>query len=197
MSDTQVKKVGTGSYIIAGLGFIPLIGVLFALVTIILGIIKLKSGDKRLIILGCLGISLTVVLYSALFYFGLVQRGGVYDRLRDQLAKILLVELVKDIEYYKTTKGQYPESLAQLQDSLGKGTFTSIYDPTRIMTWKNFDAKPAPFFYQLTDDKTHYYLLAVGADQKPFTSDDLVPDLPDQDRTKTGLLINPSSLPTK
>jgi hypothetical protein len=198
MSDAQEKNAGTGSYVVAGLGFIPLIGVLFAVVTIVLGIIKLKSGGKRLIVLGCCGISLTVVLYSSLFYFGFVQRGGIYDELRGKLAKVMLTELVKSIEYYKITKGQYPESLSQLKDSMGKAPFTSIYDPSNIEAWKNLGPKQAPtFFYQLTDDKSHYYLLGVGADQKPFTNDDLLPDLPDQDRANTGLLINPSSLPTK
>jgi len=83
--------------------------------------------------------------------------------------------LVKSIEFYKITKGQYPDSLLELQASLGQESFTSIYDPTATRTLKSFDAKERPtFFYQLTDDKTHYYLLGVGADQKPFTNDDLI-----------------------
>lgn len=198
MADAQTKSVGTGSYFIAGLGFIPLIGVLFAIVAIILGLIKGKGDGRKLIILGCLGISLTVVLYGALFYFGFVQRGGIYDGLRGRLAKVTLTELVRSIEYYRITKGQYSESLFELQASLGKETFTFIYDPTNIRILNSSDPKQAPtFFYQLTDDKTHYYLLGVGPDQKPFTNDDLLPNLSDPDRAKTGLLINPSSLPAQ
>jgi hypothetical protein len=49
----------------------------------------------------------------------------------------------------------------------------------------------------LTDDKPHYYLLGVGPDQKPLTNDDLLPDIADRDRPKTGLLIKPSSLHAK
>ena len=190
MSETEVKKIGTGSYIIAGLGFIPLIGVLFAFIAIILGLVKLKNGGKRLIVLGCFGIALTVGLYSVLFYQGFMVRGGIYDELRGKLAKSTITDLVKSIEYYKVTKGQYPNTLLELQSSLGKESFTLIYDPTYA---QGFYSKEAPtFFYQLTDDRMHYYLLGVGADQKPFTGDDILPDLPEQDRTKTGLLIKTS-----
>src|SRR5262249_11336405 len=124
MADEQTKKVGTGSYVIAGLGFIPAIGVLFAIIAIILGLVKLRSGGKRLIVLGCLGILLTVGLYSTLFYEAFVVRGGVYDDLGGKLAKTTLTDLVKSIEYYKVTKGQYPNSLLELQASLGKESFT-------------------------------------------------------------------------
>jgi Type II secretion system (T2SS), protein G len=196
MANASPKEIGTGSYIVAGLGFVPLVGIPFAIAAIVLGLIKLEIGGKKLIALGCLGILFTVVLYGGLFYFGFVQRGGIYDKLRGGLARIELTELVKNIEYYKIINGRYPDSLFELQASLGKQTFNSIYDPTQMHSL-NFDPKNGTFYYQLTDDKSHYYLLGVGADQKPFTSDDLLPDLPEQDRAKTGLLLNPSSLPAK
>jgi hypothetical protein len=193
VTDAQSKKGGTAPYVIAGLGFIPLIGVLFAIVAIVLGVRRRNNGGKTLIILGCLGIACTIVLYGALFYFGFVQRGGLYDSLRSSLAKTTLTELVKNIEYYKVTKGQYPRSLSDLQGSSGKG-----YDPTDPEIWNGSSSKKrTTFFYQLTDDGTHYYLLGVGPDRKAFTNDDLLPDVSDQDRGKTGLLINPASLPAK
>jgi hypothetical protein len=194
MADSSAKEIGTGSYVIAGLGFVPLAGIPFAVVAIILGLIKLKIGGKRLIILGCLGILFTVVLYGGLLYFGSVQRGGVYDKLRGDLARIEITELVRNIEYYKITNGRYPDTLFELQAFLGKETFHRIYDPTQM---RSLSYDPKPFYYQLTDDKSHYYLLGVGDDLKPFTRDDILPDVPEQYRDKTGLLINPSSLPAK
>jgi hypothetical protein len=198
MSDMPTKSTGRGSYVIAGLGFIPLIGVVFAIIAIVLGVMRRRSGGKTLILLGFLGIATTVVLYGGIFYFGFVQRGGIYDSLRGRLAKTTLTELVKSIEYYKVTKGQYPRSLPDLRASLGKESFTSIYDPTDPQIWTIPPAKErSTFFYQLTDDGTHYYLLGVGPDRRAFTSDDLLPDVSEQDRAKTGLLINPASLPAK
>jgi hypothetical protein len=197
MANAEAKKIGTGSYIVTGLGFVPLIGVPFAIIAIILGLIKLKAGGRRLIGLGCLGILCTVVPYGALIYFGFVERGGIYDKLREDLARTELTELVKDIEHYKVVNGRDPESLLELQASLSKDKFNHVYDLTRRLPFDTPPSKGPTFYYQLTGDKSHYYLLAVGADQRPLTSDDVLPDLPEQDRVKTGLLINPSSLPAR
>jgi hypothetical protein len=195
-TETRPNKIGTGSYVVAGLGFIPAIGVVFAIIAIILGVVKRKNGGRRLIVLGCLGIGLSVVIYSALFYEGFVVRGGIYDKLRVELAKKTIVDLVKNIEYYKLVKGEYPASLSELEADLGKESRGAVYDPSAII--RPFSGQDLPkFFYQLTDDKSHYYLLGVGADQKPFTDDDLIPNLSDQARAKTGLVIKPSSLSVK
>jgi hypothetical protein len=190
MSDVQ--KIGTGSYVVAGLGFIPLIGIPFAIIAIILGGVKWERGGKRLVVLGGLGIALTVLLYSTLFYKAFVERGGVYDDLRSKLGQATINDLVKSIEYYKMTNSHYPDSLMELQDASGKESLTLIYDPS-VKT--DFSSKKVPtFFYQLTADKTHYYLLGVGVDQKPLTSDDIVPNLSEQERLKTGLLIHGSEI---
>ena len=189
MPDEQAKNVGTGSYVIAGLGFIPGIGILFAIIAIIVGFIKLKGGGRRLIILGCLGIVFSAVLYGTLIYLGFVVRGGMFDEMRGQLAKSTITNLVRNIEYYKVTKGQYPKSLLELESSLGTESFVFIYDPTIALGSKEMST----FFYQLTDDRMHYYLRGVGLDQKPFTSDDILPSLPEPERLRTGLLLNPAS----
>ena len=183
MTENQANKIGIGSYIVAGLGFIPGIGILFAIAAIILGLIKFKSGGKMLIALGAAGLALSMVIYGSLFYKGFVERGGIFDELRHKMAQTTITDLVRSIEYYKVVKGKYPETLLELKNSIGADTFTIIYDTSSIQTANT------PFFYQLSDDKTHYYLLSVGADQTPFTSDDVLPNLPEADRVKTGLLI--------
>jgi hypothetical protein len=187
--DAPTKNVGTGSYIIAGLGFIPGIGIFFAVIAIIVGFAKLNGGGRRLIILGCLGIAFSAVLYGTLFYLSFVVRGGIFDELRGQLAKSTITNLVRNIEYYKVAKGQYPNSLLELQSSLGTESFVFIHDPTIAPGSKEMST----FFYRLTGDRMHYYLRSVGLDQKPFTGDDILPNLPEQERLRTGLLLNPAS----
>ena len=59
----------------------------------------------------------TVVAYGALFYFGMFQRGGVYDKLRAQLAVTMLNDAVKDIEFYRLQHGRYPATLNEAEPS--------------------------------------------------------------------------------
>jgi hypothetical protein len=157
--------------------------------------VKRKSGGKLVIVLGCLGILFTVGLYGTIFYIAFGTHGGIFDEMRGQLAKRELGDLVKSIEYYKVTKGGYPATLEELKTSLDKNSAVIIDDPTTL-DFSNLGSGKAitPFFYQLTEDKSHYYLLGVGPDHKPFTNDDLLPGISDQERAKTGLLINPSSV---
>jgi hypothetical protein len=186
MADLQTKN-GAWTYFVAGLGFIPAFGVPFAIATIILGLVRFKQGGKKLILLGCLGTALTVGLYGTLFYKGFMERGGEFDELRRSGATLMLTELVRRIEYYRNAKGQYPGTLLELEDFLGNTSSVTVYD---LMTQQALSSREKTlFFFQLTDNKSHYYLLGIGTDGKPFTADDVLPDLPEQERTKTGLLL--------
>src|SRR5215469_1981759 len=76
------EKLGAGAYVLAGMSFIPLIGVVFGLIAIGRGIFTGRKGGKLLALIGAGGICFTIILYGSLFYFGFVQRGGIYDVLR-------------------------------------------------------------------------------------------------------------------
>ena len=178
------KRPSTLAYIIGGMSFIPLIGVLFGIISIIWGFATSKTGGKRIAFMGLAGICLTIVLYGALFYFGFVQRGGVYDDLRKKFAQSTLNSLIPTIEYYKIQHGQYPESLKELQQSLPKDSFTFVFDPSS----PNIASGPKYFFYERVG-KDHYYLRSVGPDGQPFTADDIVPALTPAEASKTGLLL--------
>jgi hypothetical protein len=187
--NTPQPSLGCLPYAIGGLSFIPLVGVLFGLVSVIWGIFKFKEGGWKLIIFGCLGILVTPIVYGAIFYFGFIQNGGIYDQLRSQLAEQSITSLTKNIEFYKNTHGQYPESLtvmkknAELQDTL------VIYDPSfKPPLFKS--SEPRLFYYQLEPDHKHYYLLGLGPDGKPFTADDITPKFSDEELKHMGLKIH-------
>ena len=111
-------KIHTAAYVLAAVSFIPLIGLLFGIAALVLSILGWrKRGAKIVALIASLGMLCTVALYGALFYFGFVQRGGVYDELRQQLAVNNLSTLVSEIEFYRLQHGTYPESLEQLQKS--------------------------------------------------------------------------------
>ncbi len=182
MSDPAKRLAGL-PFVIGGLSFIPLLGVLFGLVAVIWGLTTRKLGGKKLALVGALGIVFTVVIYGSLFYFGFVQRGGVYDELRAKLAKTTLNSVVQAVEFYKLQHGNYPASLDELRSSLPKDSAIFIYDPTIV---GRGDA-PREFYYERVDAE-HYFLRGVGPDGQPFTADDIVPDVEVQAAGKIGLL---------
>ena len=102
-TNSQNSRPPVGGYILAGVSFIPLIGVLFGLVAIIWGLATRRRGGLRVALIGAAGICFTIFIYSALFYFGFFQRGGLYDGLRTRMAQDSLNELVKSVEFYKLT----------------------------------------------------------------------------------------------
>ena len=180
----QQEKLGTFPFVISGMSFIPMIGVLFGLVAIIWGFTTKKAGGKRLALIGGGGITFTVVLYSALFYFGFVQRGGVYDDLRSKFSETTITSLVQAIEFYKTRNGKYPESLEVLKKSLPENSMVFVFDPTDI----KMHGQPRYYYYELIDSG-HYYLLGVGPDGLPFTADDVLPKVEVGGQSKVGLVI--------
>lgn len=183
-ADTTPEKLGRLPYVIGGMSFIPMLGVLFGIVAIIWGLLTKKLGGKRLVAIGAAGISFTVLLYGALFYFGVMQRGGVYDELRTKLAQTTINSLVQSIEFYKVQNGSYPESLKVLQESLPKDSFVSTFDPTDVKV----GGQPRQFFYERVGNE-HYYLRGLGADGQPFTPDDILPQISPAPNNKTGILF--------
>jgi hypothetical protein len=170
-------------YAIGGASFIPLVGVAFGLIAIIWGIAR---RAWQLIVLGACGILFTVVIYGALFYFGFFHRGGIFDELRSQLAVNMLNDCVKEIEFYKIQHDHYPASLGDVDPKDTKAQFPKCIDPT-IMDLN--PKRDRHFFYQLDPSGSFYYLRSVGPDGVPFTPDDIVPTIPEDERSNAGLRL--------
>lgn len=183
-ADTRSEKLGVFPHVIGGMSFIPLVGVLFGLIAIIWGGTTNKQGGKRLAAIGVGGVCFTIVLYGALFYFGFMKRGGAYDDMRLRIAQGTLNAVVPEIEFYKTQNGKYPESLKVLKESLPKGSFVSVFDPTLV----KLGEEQKYFFYERVGED-HYYLRGAGVDGTPFTDDDIVPQITPVPNGKIGLLI--------
>ena len=185
---TEEKKIGIFAYVLGGISFIPLIGVPFGIAAAIWGMTKWNEGGKAVTFIGLGGIAFTIILYSSLFYFGFVQRGGVYDELRAEMAKSNLASLVQAIEFYKVQNGKYPIDLGTLQENLPENSLVFVYDTTKV-TGLNHDQLPY-YHYELTPNGDNYYLLSTGPDDTPFTPDDIVPNVTGGN---IGLMIDPRS----
>jgi hypothetical protein len=176
-------QIGAFAYVLAGLSFIPALGVVFGASAVTWGLVTKKKGGRRVACIGVAGIAFTVIMYAALFYFGFVQRGGVYDDLRSRLAQTTINSVVPVIEMYKLQSGHYPDSMAALKDSLPKDSPVMLFDPSTM----HLGQAPSEFFYQRAGED-HYYLRGLGPDGLPFTADDIVPQVPVPAGSKIGLL---------
>jgi hypothetical protein len=186
---SENKKLGTIPFVFSGMSFIPLIGVLFGLFAIARGLITKRDGGKKLALVGGAGIGFNILIYGALFYFGFVQRGGIYDDLRTKMAQSNLNALVQSVEFYKIQYGEYPDSLEMLKSSLSKDSSQVIFviDPRGLMSGR--------YFYYQKVDSDHYYLRGVAPDGQPFSPGALVPQVATAG-TKLGLLIAPPPNPS-
>ena len=79
------KNLGAFPYVIAGLSFIPGIGIVFGIAAIIWGIFTARKGGPKLAFIGMCGILLSLLLFGSIYYFGLVRRTGVFADLRSKL----------------------------------------------------------------------------------------------------------------
>ncbi len=188
MAETNEKLSGL-PFVLAGLSFIPLLGIPFGIAALIWGITTKRIGGKKLALLGGSGILVTVVFYGSMFDFGFAKR-GIYDQLRAQLAQNGLNTLVPAVEFYKVQQGSYPESLQALQESLPKNSMVLVDDPTDV----KFGGKPRYFNYERVGADP-YYLRGVGPDGLPFTSDDILPQVQLTPGSKLGLLIERAEQP--
>lgn len=180
------------------ISIIPLIGLIWLIVLMCLRSTSGENqfgqeplnllGGKMAAIIGVCGVVGFILLFGLFIYFGLFQRGGVYDNLRVKLGISTITSLVSEIELYKIQNGKYPETLEAFHKSLPENSIVFVFDPTHVA----MDGQQRYFYYELVDD-SHYYLLGVGADEKPYTNDDVLPNIDIKKNSKIGLLIHDGS----
>jgi hypothetical protein len=151
--------------ILSAFSFIPLIGVFFGGLSILISIFNFKRF-KLLFFLGCSGILLTIILYSSVYYIGVKQRGGVADYSRVEMDGYLLKYLKESLIKYKSMYGNYPSNLNELKKS-----GIQIKDP--ILYFIKGYKGDSLFYYQVKADT--FQLFSVGIDGLPFTKDDVYP----------------------
>lgn len=155
-------------YYIGILCLIPLFGALLGIILILLGIFRYK--DKWLIIIGTIGILITLFAYLSMFYF--IKYSDLNAKGSAKLSQEEINNLAKRIEFYKFQTGVYPDNLERLRSF---DNTSIIYDP--ILLRKMDDKINTTFIYNKIRD--HYKLFSVGIDGIPNTSDDIYPNTSD------------------
>lgn len=149
-------------YKIGFIGLVPNFGLISGFVLLILGFIR---KDHRLKIIGFAGI-----LFTPLFWYVFLNSDFQKKNLT-QFTNIQLNTIVKDLEFYKSKNGQYPDSLVQL-----KGQNKFFNDQELFNNEFDFKkSKPATFYYKKAEND--YVLKSFGPDLIINTKDDIYPEL--------------------
>lgn len=172
----EISTLGIVSIVVGLISFVPLIGFFLGIAAIILGILALTVKKSKLgwigLILGIMGILITVGLYGGLFYFGYVKEDGIFHEMREEQSRDMLPSTVNAIEGYKARYGSYPSALVNLSQ-ISDNPYM-IYDPLQMDI---FNPTNMEYYYEKKGDS--YYLFSRGADGEPFTEDDIHPEFED------------------
>jgi hypothetical protein len=154
---------------------IPVLGGIIGLILSILGIVQ---KNRTYLITGVGGILVTTTLVLVLNYQ--TTHRGSFDKTRIIVAKQTLSKMLSALELFKLNYSEYPENLNDLR----KIDNTIMYTDPLQQVHPKVDQN---YFYKRVD--SGYYLFSRGFDAKPFTSDDLLPDLSGMNPKKLGLRI--------
>jgi Type II secretion system (T2SS), protein G len=151
------KPKSTAGWVFAGLSFIPLFGIWFGIVAIVIGAVKKTTGQ---VYLGIAGILFSVLLYGGIFYFGFIAKTGPFAELKLKQVPQMIKTDAGQIALYKSQHGKLPEALADLGNPSEKTLFFTT-DP-----WGT------KFKYTKLGDE-HFELTSAGPDGEFGTSDDI------------------------
>lgn len=152
------------------ISFLSVLGLIIGIIAITWGLAARRKRWKLTVGFGCAGILVSVMFLVGLFFYSsYLLSGETFEKLRADMARNNLRETVKSVEYFKVARGKYPASLDELKDPKDQFAGLFIVDPLAGPQARNL-------FYQLSEDGG-YFLLSVGPDGKPFTTDDLLPEV--------------------
>ena len=180
----EESKVTVVEYVLGFCSFIPLLGVLLGILSIVFGAIKFKSGGWKVVLLGVGGILFTIVLYGTLFLVAFGGKNNMMTEMQRQMAQANLRQCVMSLEFYRQVHGEYPAKLEDLPGSKFTPGSTMNFMDTSGGFGSNFTYQL--FYYEKLPDGTGYFLLGRGEDGKPFTDDDLLPDLSADEQAHSG-----------
>lgn len=178
MSNEVKKKHGAGVFVLAGISFFPLLGVLPGVICILIAIVGRRNNSKLLGGLGIAGILVTIILYG--FILPTAVKSTDFSKSFEPHAISDMTSLIRHIEYYKLQHGYYPVSIEDIRSNLKEGEKVITFDVSGTM---EFGKEPREFHYQVIGKGDHYLLFGIGVDATPFTGDDIYPIVdPEKDK---------------
>ena len=148
-------------------GLIPNVGVVVGAILVFLGFVK---KDHKLKLVGILAMLFTPFCW--LIILPLLTSSFFFKSSNIEFTNIYLNDIVKELEYYKSKSGKYPDSLGELRKQnklfVDFEVIKKIENPLK-------KEKPIKFYYKKLDND--YILKSYGPDKKLHTQDDIYPKL--------------------
>ena len=168
---TATKPLKTQHLLLAGLGFIPILGLPFSLITVAWGFKLRRRFGLKLLILGLLGpvLSLAVLIGSLIFIISIISSDPSYQIQPASLFQ--LARAAESIESSMRKSGEYPAALKDISD--GPIHANGDVDPQPSKPSGGIEQQPILYYQRLTTP-SGYYLFLIGDDRLPFTVDDVL-----------------------
>lgn len=168
----QNNKKSNSLYWIGLLGVIPFLGLILGVILSLIGIMK---KDFKLILIGVANILFTIffwLIINQIFNSEIFTES--IEKQKMEITQLNLNNLVKEIEFYKTVNGSYPDSLKEIENVKSFIIINEVFE----------SEKPRELYYQNQNES--YILKSFGPDKKNRTKDDIYPSLK-IDSSKIGL----------
>jgi hypothetical protein len=175
------QRVSWPLYLLAGLGFIPILGFFIGSLAVTWGLVSERPGARRAAAIGATGALLNALAVVVIMATATGGNGGFRQEYRKAIGQNL-VDLVQALEEYRAHADAYPETLEVLRTARGPLRAVQILD-----LGAGVFRMPRSYQYVVAPDGSSYDLFSVGPDGKPGTIDDIRPLLPDSSRGRTGL----------
>jgi hypothetical protein len=154
--------------VMAGLAFIPFLGVLFGFIATCWGLVTDRPRGLIAAAIGGAG-ALLNIFGIVVFGMSLMKNNPAFGGLSAGIARVELDSLESRIEEYQAQHGRYPEELAQLPRA---GTSASVPIIDHSTSLLNVTVR---YQYRVGSDGQSYELFGAGPDGVADTPDDVLP----------------------
>ena len=178
------KKPAWPLLLVAGLSFVPGLGLFFAAAAVTWALISDRPRAKLGLAIAATGALLN--LAGSFFVVLTMQHGEAFARIEAQQTREDLSKLVVALEDYYGRAGRYPPNLRVLVGTPIPTRLINIYDQA-----PGLFRIPRVYEYHLSADGESYDLFSVGPDAVPHTADDIRPELLDSLRERAGYRPTP------
>jgi hypothetical protein len=179
------QKVAWPLYVVAALSFVPFLGVFFAAAGATWGLVSSRRYAVRAAIVALAGGLCNIAGMLLLGIYG-SHSNPALAKADQEMARRDLLKVVVALDRYHEAKQAYPPSLPDLKQSLG------VLHPLNTLDNSAGAFHFQNFHYVVAADGQSYDLFGVGPDNKPGTSDDVRPVIPDSLKAHTGFRPAPA-----
>lgn len=178
LGETEEPRLKAWHWALGASSLIPYAGLPSALVSLLFGLQRIRRGGAWLVVFAFLGV-VSTGWYGGFLPWGTGQNTG--ERTTADVQRNLY-RLIQDIEAYRASHGALPPNL----DALRQATGAPILDVPCTVT-----REERPFYYAQLPDQRSYYLFSRGVDGEAFTTDDILPQLTNEERARWSYRVRP------